>query len=120
MTTTTKGLSGINTLLGIWLFLSPFIFAGVTMAGAWNLYIVGAAIAVIAAFNWVRTTQGREIVAGAAGVVAVLGLWTAISPFLFAYGVAMAWNVVIVGMLVLAFGAYNAYESSRVPEPRHV
>jgi hypothetical protein len=119
MTTTTKGLSGINVLLGIWLVVSPFLF-GATAASAWNLFIVGAAIAIVAGFNFFRTTQGREVVAGASGVVAVLGLWMAISPFMFVYNVAMAWNVVIVGLLVLAFGAYNAYESSRVPEPRRV
>lgn len=119
MTATTKGLTGINTLLGIWLVISPFIFA-TGLAGAWNLYIVGAAIAIIAAFNWVRTNQGREALAGASGVNAVLGLWVAISPFVFAYSVAMSWNVVIVGLLVLAFAGYAAYEASRAPAPRRV
>lgn len=119
MTTTTKGLTGINTLLGIWLFLSPFLFA-TGVAGAWNLYIVGAAIAIIAGFNWAAATRGREASAGASGVNAVLGLWVAISPFVFAYSVAMSWNVVIVGLLVLAFAGYAAYEASRRPTARHV
>ena len=115
-TTTAKGLTGLNTLLGVWLFVSPFIFQ-TTAGGAWNLFIVGAAIAILAGYNWARTSQGRVPSSGVSSVNAVLGLWMALSPFVFLYGVALSWNVVITGLLVLAFAGYVAYEASRQPMP---
>lgn len=95
---------GVNLVLGAWLVLSPLIlgYAGEAVP-AWNAYLVGAAIIIMAAGAIWAFQQWEE------WINALLGLWLVISPWLLGYGQMQApvWNQIIVGIIagVLAIWA---------------
>lgn len=110
-----RWMSGINTAAGLWLFISPFVldFAGIGTA-LWNSLIIGAVIFVLAIYRAANPLRHKEY----SWFNAVLGFWLIISPFLLGYGSfgetslfqssAATWNGIIVGLVVLAFGAGSA------------
>lgn len=104
-------ISAAIALLGGWLVVSAFLFDP-PAANFWNDIIVGAAIGIIAGYNAIATDDYETVSTGAASLVALLGLWMVISPFLFEVVTQAAfWSDVITGALVAALGAYNAYQS---------
>jgi hypothetical protein len=86
----------VNLLLGIWLFLSPWIFGFFHDAHSWNFWIIGAAFFVfgVAALN---TRQLWE-----EWVNLVLGVWMIISPWVTGYSrtISARDDAVIVGIVV--------------------
>lgn len=92
-------------LLGIWLFFSPWLlgFTGEQTA-AMNAYIVGAAIAVIAAGALYAFHRWEE------WLNALLAVWLIISPFVLGYSMVSTplYNAVIVGLLVLGLAYWAA------------
>ena len=75
--------SGIVELLaGIWLYLSPWIY-GVTYSGtAYNSWIMGVLIAIVAGFQ----LSDRDETAGLTALVnCLLGIWTFASPWMLGY-----------------------------------
>ncbi|WGS20576.1 MULTISPECIES: SPW repeat protein [unclassified Bradyrhizobium] len=96
-----------NLILGLWLFASPWLlhFTGAT-AAAWNAWIFGAIIAVLAAVALYEVQRWEE------WTNVVLGLWVAISPWLLRFSgdqVTMR-NALIVGILVLCIAGWELYE----------
>lgn len=106
-----KWLSGIASLLGAWIAVSPWVLEPDVVAGTlWNNVIVGAAIFLIAGYNYYRMSKGLSASAGSAGLVALLGLWMIIAPFVvFEVATDLLWSDVISGIIVAAIGGYNAY-----------
>lgn len=117
--------SGINLLIGIWLFLSPWALAYWDLPVAlWNNLILGAVIFVLAAWR----VSAPRATAGVSWINFVLGIWLVISPFILDYGIeygtavgatnaqAATWNDVIFGIAVLAFAALSA-RAARQPTP---
>jgi len=52
--------SGINVLVGIWLFVSPWVYGAARNPSAWNSWIVGVLIAVRQeAFNSAERRRNR-------------------------------------------------------------
>ncbi len=93
----------LNLLIGIWLFISPWVigFAGAGTASAWNAWILGVAIIVFSAIA-VSMPQAWEEV-----INILLGIWMVISSWVI--GVAsrsVETNAVIVGLLVILFAAW--------------
>lgn len=93
----------LNLLLGIWLFISPWVigFAGTETAASWNAWILGVAIVVFSAIA-VSMPQAWEEV-----INILLGIWMVISSWVI--GVtsrAAETNAVIVGLLVILFAAW--------------
>jgi hypothetical protein len=101
--------SGINILLGIWLFVSPWLFgySGVGLPAILNSVIVGSLVAILAASRQVspRTSTGRS------WVILGLGLWTIDSPWVYGYAenfVGVRGNVVLgTAMAVLAIWSWS-------------
>lgn len=109
-----KWVSGIASLVGLWILISPFVYEA-TEAGLWNNVIVGAAILLIAGYNYYRTVNGYATSVGAMSLVALLGLWTVIAPFVLEIGVeALLWSNVVAGVLGLIFAGYVAYAGRAV------
>lgn len=117
MAESTKWLSGINSLLGAWLVISPFLLMAVgdsLSASLWNNIIIGLAIFLVAGYNYYR--QSKDLVAstGSASLVALLGLWMIVAPFVVFTAAetttAMFWSNVITGALVTIIAVYVAYE----------
>lgn len=90
----------INLLLGIWLFISPWVvgFEGSQMAASWNAWILGVAIVVFSAIAVSMPQSWEEV------INLLLGIWMVISSWVI--GVtsrAAQTNAVIVGLLVILF-----------------
>ncbi len=82
-----------NIVLGIWLFISAFIWPH-TDASRMNTWICGLLVAALAvATMWIRPVRWLN---------AALGLWVVVGAVLIPHGSAgTLWNNLIVGLLVL-------------------
>ena len=116
-----KGVSWLNFILGLWLIVSPFVllYRGITNA-LWDNVIVGIIIAILAI--WRAVAAETEGMTGVSWLMALLGLWTLISPFVLGYSHtqnAMVNNVIvgiIVGVLAIWRGSVT---SAAQPLQRH-
>lgn len=115
-----KLLAGLASLIGAWIAVSPFVYgdlAGGTQldAAGWNNVIVGAAIFLVAGYNFYRLSKDMNVSEAAAGLTLLLGLWMVVSPFaVFALGTAgLFWSTVVSGLIAGAIGAYNAYKGRK-------
>jgi hypothetical protein len=108
---------GLNILLGIWLFVSPWVFGLYSTAADWNFFIIGVAVVVfgIAAMN--QRALWEE------SVNFVLGVWMFFSPWLVGYSAATGLrdNAVIVGLavVILSLWAYFERRSHTAPVTTH-
>lgn len=57
----------------------------------------------------IANEERRRNTAFVSGIVAVVGLWVAISPFVYGLDGATLWNNLAVGAAVLVLGGYNVY-----------
>lgn len=113
-----KLLSGLTVLLGAWLVISPFAFEATDMA-MWNNLIVGLAIIVLAGFNFYRLNESRLANTGVASLVALLGLWALVIPFVIDMGAqALLWGTAIAGLIVAIVAAFNAYTNRQAAAGR--
>jgi hypothetical protein len=107
--------NGINAVLGLVLLISPWIFGytGETMA-AWNAWICGVAIAVIAAAALSQRQTWEE------WVNLVLGLWVVASPWILGFdGLTNAtWPHVVIGLIVAVLAAVELWMINRAPPAR--
>ncbi|WP_290813951.1 SPW repeat protein [Halovivax sp.] len=53
--------------------------------------------------------ERRRTAAFVSGIVAVIGAWVALSPFVYGEGGATLWNNAVVGATVLVVAGYNVY-----------
>jgi hypothetical protein len=97
-------------VIGFWLFISPWVFAGAAAgAAAWSFWIVGILIAILALAALSAFHVWEE------WVNVVLGLWMIVSPWVLGFSAAagLTWNAVIMGVLVVAFAGWAVGEHSR-------
>lgn len=112
-----KWLSGIVSLVGLWIAVSPTVYE-TTDAMLWNNVIVGLGIFLLAGYNYYRMANGYAPSVGVATVVAALGLWSVVAPFLLeVVSTELLWSTVVSGIVVAALAGYNAYagRSARAP-----
>lgn len=96
----------VNLLLGVWLFVSPWALEyAADGAAAWNAYVMGAAIVVLAAIAAYMPKTWEEIINTLAGV------WLILSPYAlgFASSTLVALHTVVVGVLVTAFAVWAMF-----------
>lgn len=106
-----KWLSGIVSLVGLLLAVSPFVWA-VSEAAIGNNIVVGLAVFLLAGYNYYRMSKGYIGSISVAALVALLGLWTIIAPFLYPFDAeVLAWTTVAAGIVIALVSGYNAYES---------
>lgn len=98
----------VNAVLGLWVFISPWIpqFGGAGDLATWNFWIVGFAVAFLAAGALSAFQRWEE------WTNIVLGVWLLASPWLlgFSTSAALTWNAVIIGGLVAVFAGWALYE----------
>ncbi|MFD1565621.1 hypothetical protein ACFR99_19010 [Haloarchaeobius amylolyticus] len=104
-------------VLGCWLITAPFVF-GTLAVGRWNDVLVGTAIALAAGHNYASVARGRPASAIGAALVAVLGCWLVVAPFVLELEGVALWNDVAAGTVVAGFGSYNAYVASVIGDER--
>lgn len=113
-----KWLSGIVALVGLWIAASPFLYEA-TQVATWNNLAVGAAIFVLAGYNFYRMMEGDRANVGGSSLVVLLGLWSIVAPFLLAFGTdTLAWSTLASGVAVAILSGYNAYENRRARRTR--
>ena len=116
-TDTMKWVSAIVALAGLGLVAYPFMFEA-TEAAFWNDILVGAAIFLLAGYNFVRLSKDRLGSVGVASLAALLGLWALISPAVIEMGsTELAATTAGGGLIAAALAAYNAYANSRADTP---
>lgn len=109
--------SAVVALVGAWIVISAFLYSP-PAANFWNDVIVGSAIGIVAGYNAVRTDEVEGINTGAAALVALLGLWMVVAPFLFEVLTDGAfWSDVVSGAIVAVLAGYNAYQGRETERP---
>lgn len=112
-TGTMKWVSGLAVLLGLWLVIAPFAMES-TETAVWNNVIVGAAIIILAGFNFYRMSNERLGNLGVSALVALLGLWALVVPFVLEMGSNdLLWSTAIAGLIIALLGGYNAYATRK-------
>ncbi|MDQ8699407.1 SPW repeat protein [Hyphomicrobium sp. LHD-15] len=105
---------GVNFLLGVALFLSPFVLGFSTeRAPSFNAHIIGALIAILALATILAFQAWEE------WINAVLGLWLIVAPWVLGFNgheAAKLTHVLIgVATLVLAVWAVRDHETGHLP-----
>jgi hypothetical protein len=97
--------STINLLLGVWLIIAPWVLPMATSAAVWNNVLFGALIVLLAATRLSRPAPATK---AASWVNLVIGAWLIVAPFVLLYVSNLEiWNDIIVGALVIVFGAWS-------------
>lgn len=108
-TDTMKWVSGVVSLIGLWIAASPFVY-GTTEMATWNNVAVGLAIFLIAGFTYYQLSEGMYATVGALSLVALLGLWTIAAPYVMDFGSdTLLLSNVVSGAAVALISAYDAY-----------
>ena len=94
----------INLILGVWLFLSPWLLAytGASMAASWNAWILGVALVVFSAIAVSMPQMWEEV------INLLIGIWMIISPWVLSFsGTRSAeTNAVIVGIIAIVLSVW--------------
>ena len=106
----------VNLILGLWLFVSPWVLAyAMQDAAAWNAYIMGAAIVIFAAIAAYMPKAWEEM------INTVLGVWLVLSPYVlgFAGQTMIAVHTVVVGVLVTVFAVWAMFSDKEFEKYWH-
>jgi ABC-type Co2+ transport system permease subunit len=94
-----------NLVLGVWLFLSPWIlqYSGMQMA-AWNAWIMGVVVVLAAVAAILYFQEWEEYLA------VLVAAWLVISPWALGFSAAMmaVGNQIVVGVLVGLLAIWSA------------
>jgi len=101
-------------VLGVWLFVSPWLMNAQGTA-AWNACVLGAAVVAFAAVAVYMPRLWEEI------VNLLLGLWLIVSPslLLFASHYAAAVNAIAVGTLIIVVALWAIFEDAKFEKWQH-
>ncbi|WP_254763804.1 SPW repeat protein [Natrinema marinum] len=117
-----KWLSGFVSLIGLWIAVSPYVYAQ-DQAMFWNNALIGAAIFLLAGYNYYRISDGHSTSTGVMSLVAILALWIAVSQWaidgqfamsgLEVAGIGLIWSNIVSGLVAAGLAAYIAYAGGR-------
>jgi uncharacterized membrane protein HdeD (DUF308 family) len=98
--------STISLLAGLWLFVSPWIYGSYMAPDAWNYWIVGAVIAILAAFRLSSPAANTWM----SWLNCLLGIWTFASPWIYGYtsNTGQFVNSLCVGVIVFIVAMRSA------------
>lgn len=104
--------AGISMLLGVWLFVSPWVYRSYHIPNAWNSWIVGILLFVFAAICY--SNPAAKL---ASTVTMLLAIWTFVSPWIFGYtaDTGRFVNSLCVGVVVFILSAYEMSFHRRIP-----
>ncbi len=108
-----RAASTIALLAGIWLFVSPWVYGAYTHGSAWNSWIVGAVIVILAAIRLKSAVSATA----PSWINFLLGIWTFFSPWIYGYtgNTGRFVNSLCVGVIVVIAGLVSANVSSHRP-----
>jgi hypothetical protein len=99
--------TGLNVLLGVWLFWSPWEFGAASTSNAWNSWIVGSIIATAALIRAIHPHGSRVL----SVLNLALAVWIIGSPWIFGYvsQTSRFANSICVGVLVLILAGAGSF-----------
>src|SRR5690242_16273590 len=108
------GLTVLNILLGIWFFVSPWVFGAYTHPNAWNAWIVGALIVIVAAVR----LRGFPVMSW---INMALGIWVFVSPWVYGYtgNNGRLINSLCVGVLVFLAAIGGKVAATHAPRAQY-
>ena len=104
-----RAASTICLLAAIWFFVSPWVYGAAATGSAWNSWIVGVLLFILAAVR-MRTPVAS---AGLSWFNTILGIWVFFSPWIYGY-VAHTdrfVNSLCIGVIVFIFSIASAVSS---------
>ena len=123
MTPTTESARGnavnvsntIALLAGVWLFVSPWVYHVSMERNAWNSWIFGAVIAILAAIRLGRPMGTVAL----SWIHCLLGIWMFISPWVYGYATDMGRfvNSLCIGVVVFVAAISIAASSPHTQHP---
>ena len=113
--------STIALLAGIWCFVSPWIYGSYMLSNAWNNWIVGAAIAILAVGRLASRNSTRTD--WMSWMNCLLGIWIFVSPWIYMYTPERGRfiNSLCIGVIVFvaAISSAMATPHPKTPVPTH-
>ncbi|QLG47785.1 SPW repeat domain-containing protein [Natrinema halophilum] len=107
--------AGLTAVLGAFIMISTPVFTITGDMGIHNV-VIGAVVAFIAAFQAYRTGEMRSPSVVVAGILALLGIWIAASPFVFGIERELVIGINALGGAIIAIlslvGAYGSVRTS--------
>lgn len=107
----------LNLLLGIWIFVSPWVYGSYGNPNSWNSWIVGVIIVILAAARASGSAGSQPL----AWINMILGAWIFFSPWIFAYTANTGYfiNSLCAGGLVFLLSLYGASMQARMTPTTH-
>ena len=109
-----KVASTIALLAGIWLFISPWIYGAYMEPNAWNSWIVGVVMIVLATIH-----LSSPMDSWTSWLNCLLGIWTFASPWIYGYTVntGRLINSLCVGVIVFIVALSNVFATPHTDGP---
>ena len=106
-----KMAAGLNLLLALWFFVSPWVYGAYMAPNAWNSWIVGAVLAIAAAFE----LGARRGAANLSWLSIVLSIWVFFSPWIYGYtaNTGRFINSLCVGVVAFVLSVMTSVMASR-------
>lgn len=101
--------SGISTLIGMWLVVSPWFWLEGTASGntwsLWNNLLLGTTVALLGMIRF----NTPERLAVLSYITAALGVWFTLSPWIYGYAGndGRLWNGLVSGFAILALALFS-------------
>jgi high-affinity Fe2+/Pb2+ permease len=107
-----KMASGLTLLVALWFFVSPWVYGAYHMANAWNSWIIGGVLALVAAICLGSSSRNA---ANLSWLNVVLSVWVFFSPWIFGYTAATGRfiNSLCVGVVAFALSMMAAMMGSK-------
>lgn len=100
----------IAALVGVWIIVSPFVWAGLPGAFLGSNVVMGALIVILAGYTAYLASNDQPVKRYAAYIAGLAGLWVILSPF--ALGITNAnvlFNNFVSGGVVAVLTGYSGY-----------
>ena len=110
---TIRAASIISLLAGIWLFISPWLYSAHSLPNAWNSWIVGGLIVILAAIRVSYPTANVWM----SWLNCLFGAWVFVSPWVYGYAGATGRlvNSLCVGVIVFVVAIRSATATPHPP-----
>ena len=104
-----------NLMLGLWLFVSPWVLDYAGTVAASNAHFMGAAVLLFAFIAAYLPQAWEEI------INTLIGLWLVASPFVLGYTAlaSVALHTVVVGLLAIACAVWAMFSDPRLYKHWH-
>jgi hypothetical protein len=113
MRETTRGRAWTSLVLGILIFLVPFLASATPRLGfgtfAYNDYAVGVVVVVLAAICVWAAKKSLMTLAWLEGINALAGLYAIVTPFVVATPTNAMYSNVLLGLILVVVAGWDAY-----------